>query len=57
MPSPVVEFLRSFTRISDSRERWDSVFPISYGQFVKGFCVRLRSLKPGDDLKHTLSEG
>jgi hypothetical protein len=57
MPSPVVEFLRSFTRISDSRERWDSVFPISYGQFVKDFCVRLRSLKPGDDLKHTLSEG
>ena len=45
----VVEFLSSL--------RWDSVFPISYGQFVDDFRVHVRSLGPGDDLQHTLSEG
>jgi len=40
----VIEFLSSFTRLTDSRERWDSVFPISYGQFVDDFRVHLQSL-------------
>jgi len=49
----VVEFLRAFASVADPRERWSSVFPISYQQFVDDFRAHVRGLGPGDDLRHT----
>lgn len=49
----VVEFLRGFATVADFRERWNSVFPISYQQFIDDFRAHVRGLGPGDDLRHT----
>jgi len=44
----LVEFFSAFSRAPGTRECWDSVFPISYPQFVDDFRSHLRSGAPGD---------
>jgi hypothetical protein len=53
----MVELFSAFARATDARACWDSVFPISYRQFVDDFRTYLRSLGSADDQGHLPSPG
>lgn len=53
----MAEFFSAFARTPDACECWDSVFPISYWQFVDDFRAYLRSVGSADDQGHPPSPG